>query len=446
MEDKWRWLAVTAIAPAAWGSTYFVTREFLPADYPIYGAAIRALPAGLVLLAVARRRPHGSWWWKSLVLGALNMSAFFILVYVAAQLLPTSVASVVMAMSPVVMMGIAWGLLSERPGVMPALGAGLGITGVCVMVLTGEESINLLGVMASVAAMTISSVGYVLTKKWGGDVPVLASTSWQLIAGGLLLLPVAAIVEGAPPVVDASAAAAFAYISLIATALAYVGWFTGLRHLSAGTVGLVGLLNPVTGVVLGTLVAGERPTVQQLVGIVLVLAGVVLGQKRARRRDVDLPKRFSNKRPALKSLIRRVLRSSERRRPRGRTPERHDTRSAVTKSPAKSQTRLTPEQRVELVADYEAGMPVRVIAAKYGVHRGTIPTIIRRAGAVVRLSGLSEEERERACSLYEGGMTLTQVAQSMGIGDETVRQAVVDKGGMIRPRGRRSCRSVDSLD
>lgn len=73
-----------------------------PGDYPLWGAVIRATPAGLLLLAVSRSRPSGSWWWKSAILGILNMSAFFALVYVAAQLLPTSAASVIMATSPVV--------------------------------------------------------------------------------------------------------------------------------------------------------------------------------------------------------------------------------------------------------------------------------------------------------------------------------------------------------
>ena len=91
---------------------------------------------------------------------------------------------------------------------------------------------------------------------------------------------------------------------------------------------------------------------------------------------MGLPKRFSNKRPALKSLISRVLKGSERRGPRNRTPKRHDSRGAVAKNPAKSQTRLTTEQRVNLLADYEAGIPVRAIAAKYGVHRGTIPKFV----------------------------------------------------------------------
>jgi probable blue pigment (indigoidine) exporter len=278
-------VGITAIAPVAWGSTYYVTREFLPADYPLYGAAIRALPAGLLLLAVCRSLPRGSWWWKSAVLGLLNMSMFFALVYVAAQLLPTSVASVIMATSSVAMMLIAWAVLAERPGLLPVLGAILGIVGVCVMLLTGSESVNLLGVAASVAAVVMSSFGYVLAKKWGGQVPVLAATSWQLVAGGLMLVLAAVVVEGAPPALDGAAVASFAYVSIIATAAAFAAWFTGLRHLKAGTVGLIGLLNPITGVVLGTVLAAETLTAQQLAGIIIVLAGILLGQPVVARRQ-----------------------------------------------------------------------------------------------------------------------------------------------------------------
>lgn len=152
---------------------------------------------------------------------------------------------------------------------------------------------------------------------------------------------------------------------------------------------------------------------------------------------MDLPKRFSNTRPVLTTLIRRVLKGSERRGPRSRTPERHDSRGVVAKNPAKSQTRLTPERRAALVVDYEAGMPVKAISANYGVHRGTIPALVRRAGAEVRVAGLDAEERARASALYRNGMTLVQVARHMGIGDEAVRQAVLDEGGQLRPRGRR---------
>lgn len=93
-----------------------------------------------------------------------------------------------------------------------------------------------------------------------------------------MLLPAAVVVEGPPPALSASAVLAFGYVALIATALACVAWFTGLRHLPAGTVGLVGLLNPVAGVLLGTVIAAEALTVRQWGGLLLVLAGVVLGR------------------------------------------------------------------------------------------------------------------------------------------------------------------------
>lgn len=112
---------------------------------------------------------------------------------------------------------------------------------------------------------------------------VLPLTAWQLLAGGLVLLPVAVVIEGPPPALDAPAILGFAYVTVIATALANTAWFTGLRHLDAGTVGLVGLLNPVTGVLLGVLLAGERLGAPQLAGITLVLGGILLGQQRTRR-------------------------------------------------------------------------------------------------------------------------------------------------------------------
>ncbi len=281
METKWRWMLVTAIAPVAWGSTYIVTRELLPADQPLWGAFIRALPAGLILLALARRRPYGSWWWKSLVLGVLNIGAFFVLVYLAAQLLPSSVASTVMATSAGVILLLAWPILRQHPTWLSLAGALVGFAGVVVMLSPGGADVNPWGVVASLAAMCCSSVGFLLARRWGGDAPILATTAWQLLAGAALLAPVAVLVEGAPPEPTPGSLLGFAYITLVGTALAFVAWFTGLKHLPAGLVGVVGLLNPVTGVLLGTLVAGETLTALQGVGILLVLGGVVLGSARS---------------------------------------------------------------------------------------------------------------------------------------------------------------------
>lgn len=287
MEGKFRWILVTAVAPVAWGANYYVIHHFLPGTDPFWGAVLRALPAGLLLLVLARRVPHGVWWWRSAVLGVLNVGAFFLLIHLAAQLLPSSVAAVVMATAPVVMMLLAWALVAERPNATRLAAAGLGIVGVVVMLLGAAGALDVRGVMASVAAMVMSSLGFVLAKRWtaGGAVDVLSSTAWQLIAGGLLVLPFAVLIGGRPPAVTVDTAIGFGYVAVIATALAFVCWFSGLRRLTAGQVGLVGLLNPVTGVLLGTALAGELLTVRQLIGMGLVVAGVLLGQRVAAPRS-----------------------------------------------------------------------------------------------------------------------------------------------------------------
>ncbi len=280
MEARWKWLLVAAIAPVAWGSNYFVTRHFLPEDAALWGAALRAIPAGVALMLLRPRLPHGSWWWKSFVLGILNVGAFFVLIYVASQLLPSNIASTIMATSAAVLMFLAWPLLAERPTVTAAIGAIVGFAGVGVLLLQGSVTVNPWGVAASLAAMLMSSTGFILTKRWSPSDSIITITSWQLIAGGLLLVPFALLFEGAPPALDAPAIAGFAYVTLIATALAFVAWFTALRHLPAGTVGLIGLLNPLTGVLLGTTLAAEPFGPRQALGTVLVIVGVLIGQRR----------------------------------------------------------------------------------------------------------------------------------------------------------------------
>lgn len=283
VEDKrWFWVLVTAIAPIAWGSGYVVTRHLLPADAPLWGGVLRALPAGLVVLLLARRLPQGWWWWRSLVLGTLNVGGFFVLVYVAGQRLPSSLAATLMSASAACMLLFAWLLLHRRPRLAAAVGAAVGLAGVVVMLGFDAGGADVWGVVASLGAMVASSVGFVLTSRWGADVPALPMTAWQLLGGSIVLLPVAVLIEGAPPALTAPSALGFAYLTLVATALAYVAWFSGLRRLSPGVVGVVGLLNPVTGVVLGVLVAGEAFGVPQAIGVALVLSGIMLGAAQPR--------------------------------------------------------------------------------------------------------------------------------------------------------------------
>jgi len=69
---------------------------------------------------------------------------------------------------------------------------------------------------------------------------------------------IASLGTTAPPAVNGSAVIAFAYISLIATAFSDVCLFTGFKYLFAGTMGMLGLLNPITGVLMGLLVLRQQ--------------------------------------------------------------------------------------------------------------------------------------------------------------------------------------------
>ena len=273
---------VTLVAPVAWGSTYAVTQLWLPDGRPLFSAVVRALPAGLLLLVLTRRLPRGSWWWRAAVLGVLNIGLFFALLFVAAYRLPSGLAATTTALSPLVVMGLAWLLLREPPWRWQVVGGVVGVCGVALLAAEVPGGVDLVGLAASVGAVVSSALGFVLVKRWPSPAGLLPMTSWTLLAGGLVLLPVAWVVEGAPPPVDAAAAGAYAYLSVVGTAVAYVCWFTGLTRMSAGSTALLGLVNPVVGTGLGVALLAEPFGTVQLVGVGLALAGALAGQRRPR--------------------------------------------------------------------------------------------------------------------------------------------------------------------
>jgi len=107
LSNNLRSLAITALAPLSWGTTYLVTSELLPPGRPLLAAVLRALPAGLLLLALTRTLPRSAWWWKAPVLGGLNIGVFFALLFVAAYRLPGGVAATIGAVQPLIVAVLA---------------------------------------------------------------------------------------------------------------------------------------------------------------------------------------------------------------------------------------------------------------------------------------------------------------------------------------------------
>ncbi|MFZ4128777.1 EamA family transporter [Streptomyces cellulosae] len=284
-------VALTALAPVSWGTTYVVTTELLPPERPLFTALVRALPAGLLLLVFARVLPRGAWWWKAGVLGALNIGAFFPLLFLAAYRLPGGLAAVVGSVGPLLVLGLSALLLGRRPALRDVLAGTVAALGVSMVVLRAAGALDALGVAAAFASTASMAAGTVLTQKWGRPEGVgpLALTGWQLTAGGLLIAPLAFLAEGAPPALDAGAAGGYAYLVLVNTALAYVLWFRGIGRLTATQATLLGPLSPLTAAVLGWALLGESLTAFQLAGMTLAFGATVAGQLRAPSADPTRP-------------------------------------------------------------------------------------------------------------------------------------------------------------
>jgi probable blue pigment (indigoidine) exporter len=281
-----RTILLTALGPIVWGSVYLLTTEFLPPGRPLLAGALRALPIGLLIVVLYRRLPAGAWWWRANVLGQLNIGIFFALLFFAAYRLPGGVAATVIATQPLYVALLAWVLLAQKPSAITIGAALCGIAGVGLVVHRPDAAFDAWGIAAAFGAAVCMAAGTVYARLWQSPVPLLLSTGWQLVAGGLLLLVLALLVEGLPTTLSARNLAGFFYLGLVMTGFAYWVWFNGIKKVGISVSFLV-LLSPVTAIVLGFFLLGEQLSAVQLVGIFVVFASVAAGQwdgyARARR-------------------------------------------------------------------------------------------------------------------------------------------------------------------
>lgn len=269
----------TAIAPAIWGSTYFVTTSFLPQGYPLTVALLRALPAGILLLLLVRKLPTGLWWARVFVLGALNFAFFWSMLFVSAYRLPGGVAATVGAIQPLIVIALSR-IILQTPVRPATVAAGLvGLAGVALLVLTPTAALDSLGILAGLAGAVSMAFGTVLTRRWRPPVSNLTFTAWQLAAGGILLIPVAILLEPPLPVLSFANIAGLAYLGIIGAALTYLLWFRGLSRLEPSAVASLGFLSPVVATLLGWLALGQSLTPFQFAGFLMVLFSVWLSQK-----------------------------------------------------------------------------------------------------------------------------------------------------------------------
>lgn len=285
-DTKTRILLATILAPCLWGSTYIVFTQTLPVEHPLLVGALRALPAGILLMLLGPGLPPRDKLLPLALIGFANIGLFFGLLFVSASRLPGGLAATLGSMQPLIVAFLAWPLLLRRPRIGQVLAALAGIAGVGLLVLDGAVKLDAIGVAAALAGAASMATGTVLIERWGKLGTPLALAAWQLALGGLLLLPVALFVEGLPPAPSLRNLAGLSYLVLIGTALAYWLWVRGIAVIGA-EIAFLGLLSPLVATLLGALLLGEWFGAQQWLGIAIIFASTIAGIVLSRRRPPE---------------------------------------------------------------------------------------------------------------------------------------------------------------
>ncbi|MDF1608487.1 EamA family transporter [Hoeflea sp. YIM 152468] len=277
-----RTILITLLGPMLWGTTYAVFTETLPVSHPLLTGAMRALPAGLILLALNPRIPPVAALLRHAAIGFSNIGFFFALLFIAAARLPGGLAATLMAIQPLVVTLISAWLIGRAAHPVQILAGIAGVIGVGLMVLSPEARPDPIGVAAAIGGALSMAMATVLIDRWGRMGTPLETTTWQLILGGAMLFPVALAFEGLPPAPGLTQLLGYSWLMLVGTALAYYVWTRGIGRLGPSAVYLA-LASPVVATAIGAFALGEWFNAWQWAGMVLVIGATAVGVSLGRR-------------------------------------------------------------------------------------------------------------------------------------------------------------------
>ena len=178
---------------------------------------------------------------------------------------------------------VAWRVLHERPTRAQAASLAIAFAGL-LLVLEPWKGVGALPpALYAIGGGLAWAIGMVLSKRvfLRGGVDVLSLTAWQMLAGALGLIVVALLVPERAIEWNGAFVAALVYNALLATGLAWLLWSWVVEQLPTTVAGLSSLAIPMLGVLFAWAVLGERPSLAEGAGIVLV--GVALALVALRR-------------------------------------------------------------------------------------------------------------------------------------------------------------------
>lgn len=279
MKSHRYYYAIVPLIALLWGFNWPAVKIALGEIKPWTLRASGMALGGLCLVAIAALRGQSiavkrSQWLGLGAAGLLSIAAFNILLAFAQLSAPTSRAAIITFTMPIWTVLFARILLKEPLDGRRQLGLALGIAGLVALgwpiIRAGDISI---GLLYALLAGICWALGTIISKRFPVDAPPLAVAAWQLLTGAACAAAGMLAFEGVelPHELKPATIMAFLYHVLFAQALAYVLWFAALSRLPAGTASLGTLMVPAIGVAGAVFLLGEKPTLPDLAGLILVI-------------------------------------------------------------------------------------------------------------------------------------------------------------------------------
>ena len=269
------WIALATVY-VIWGSTYLaiaIAVEDLP---PLLAVSTRFVVAGALLAGwlAWRRRPALRITRRELgaaaVVGVLLPGANAVLFF-AERDVPTGLASLIIASVPlwVVLLRL---LAKERLSRSAVLGVLAGFLGVAVL-LRPSGGATAVGLALCVVSSLMWAAGSFLSSRLPLPRDPIAATTYEMLCGGLAMLPLGLVAVGdLHP--SGRSTAAWVYLVIFGSLVAYTAYVWLLAHAPLGTVATYAYVNPVVAIALGFLFRDEKLSPQILLGAAIVVASV----------------------------------------------------------------------------------------------------------------------------------------------------------------------------
>jgi drug/metabolite transporter (DMT)-like permease len=272
-----------------WGSTYLAIRFAVETLPPLSMAGVRFVVSGAILYAWIRSRgvarPERRQWWPATAAGGLMILVGNGGVVLAERVVPSGLAALMVAATPLWLAAIQWALPGgSPPDRRAALGLLAGFFGV--LLLIGPDRLASGGAVppAGAVALTVACIGWAAGSLYsrGARLPAspLLGAAMQMLAGGSLQLAAGALLgEWAgfrPAAVSERSLLALVYLTFVGSLIGYTCYLWLLRVTTPARAATYAYVNPVVAIFLGWALAGEPLDVRTGCAAAIILTSVAL--------------------------------------------------------------------------------------------------------------------------------------------------------------------------